>query len=66
MKIIAYILIIIGVLFTAGMFYIIFTVENSFDIIIGWIFLGPFPMFLGIFLIRKIKANPMLDFFKRK
>ena len=50
MKILANILIVVGALFTIGSIYIIFTVREWTDIIIGWLFLGPLPLIAGVFL----------------
>ena len=66
MKTLAYILIIAGLIFTSGMIYIIFTVESSSDIIIGWLFLGPLPLIMGSFLLGKFKSIPFLDLFRKK
>lgn len=54
MKILANILIVVGGLFTLGALFIIFTVRDWQDIIIGWFFLGPLPLILGIILNRNI------------
>jgi len=66
MKIIAFISIVAGALFTAGMIYIFFTVESSFDLILGWFFFGPVPLLIGILLLKKNKYNPLQDFLKKK
>lgn len=66
MKIIAYILIIIGFLFTLGMIYIIFSVPGWTDLIIGWLFLGPLPLIIGLFLLKKITNSPILNNFLSK
>jgi hypothetical protein len=65
MKILAYSLIIIGSLFTIGMVYITFTVNGWFDIIIGWLFLGPLPLGIGIYILKKMKMMPILTFFSK-
>jgi hypothetical protein len=65
MKILGYILIIIGIVFTIGMFYIIITVEEWEDIIIGWLFLGPLPLGIGIFILKKLKSIPLLNLFSK-
>ncbi|ROL61613.1 hypothetical protein D9V86_04805 [Bacteroidetes/Chlorobi group bacterium ChocPot_Mid] len=66
MKILAYILIAIGFLFTMAMLFIIFRVPGWSDLIIGWIFLGPLPLIIGIILLKKINSSPILNHFHSK
>gem|GEM_PF-3771958 len=65
MKFIAIMLIMTGVLFTTGMFYILFTVEDSFDIVIGWLFLGPLPLILGVLILKKYYLINFFKFFRK-
>lgn len=59
-KIISWTLIIFGGLFTIAAIYISFIIEESLEIIIAWIFLGPLPLVIGILFYRFIKSRPEL------
>lgn len=65
MKLLGYILFILGLTLTVGMIHIIFTVEDWLDIIIGWLFLGPLPLGIGIFILKKLKSMPFLNFYTK-
>jgi hypothetical protein len=59
-KIISLALIIFGGLFTIAAIYISFIIEESLEIIIGWLFLGPLPLVIGILFYRFIKSKSEL------
>ena len=57
LKYIAYVLIIMGSLFTIGSIIIIFSFDGWLDVLLGLIFFGPVPLIIGLYILRYIKTK---------
>lgn len=64
-KIMAYIMIVLGVVFTILAVYVTITVESWLDIVIGLFVLGPVSLFVGILVLRKLKSSDNLEVLKK-
>jgi len=64
-KILAYIMIVQGVIFTVLAVVVMIEVDEWFAIVAGLVVLGPVSLAVGILVLKKLKTSTNLDFLKK-
>ncbi len=64
-KILAYLMIVQGVIFTVLAVVVIIEVDEWFAIVAGLVVLGPISFVVGILVLKKLKSNVSLEALKK-